>query len=252
MSISSFFRRYVVESQLLVSLMGTLLAVFFMKEQNAFRWPTVFLIFITFLSGYLYTKNQGNRKKMTWVLLFNFLTFLFSAYLIYSNHNEIRLYKWLLIVVLGLLYNSLFLYKSVRSLPLIKIFYVGIVWALFCGWFFLEGMHLGIFLFTFLFISTLVIPFDIRDLKVDRVLTLPGWIGVEKSKRVAYLMLLLCLALANYTFSGKYLTSILLTLFVATVMVYFSQEQRKEAYFSVGVELLSGLPLLFLVILEYF
>lgn len=252
MPIIPLLRRYLIESQLFVSLMGTLLAVFFMLEQNAFRFPTVILIFITFLSGYLYTKYQGNKKKMKTVLLFNTLAFVICAVLILKNHNEIRLLKWLVIVVLGLLYNSNFLSKTVRSLPLVKIFYVGLVWALICGWLFLEELHWGIFLFTWLFISSLVIPFDIRDLRLDRVLTLPGLIGIEKSKYVSYFLFFLSLPVAYFYFSGPYFYSLTLALLLGAVAVYFSSEKRKEPYYSFWVELTSGVPFLFLAILDYF
>ena len=186
------------------------------------------------------------------VLLFNFVTFVICALFILKNHNEIRLLKWLFIVVLGLLYNSNFLKKTVRSLPLVKIFYVGLVWALVCGWFFLDQIHWGIFLFTWLFISSLVIPFDIRDVSSDQVLTLPGLIGIKKSKNVSYFLFFLAFLIGYISFSGAYFYSLSLALLVGVFWVYFSSEKRQDLYYSFWVELTSGLPFLFLAILDYF
>lgn len=113
-------KKSVIDSQLYVSLMGTVFAVFFMMEQNTFRFPSVLLIFITYFSGYLYTKYQ-KTKYFYKILLLNFVTGIISAALIIFNHNEIRLVKWFVIVVLGLLYNSFFLETYIRKIPLLNL-----------------------------------------------------------------------------------------------------------------------------------
>lgn len=107
MNFLKILKKYIIDSQFYVSLMGTLFAVFFMKEQNTFRFPTVLLIFITYFSGYLYTKYQYTRHFYK-ILVLNVIAGIICAFLIIHNHNEIRLLKWFIIVVLGLLYNSFF------------------------------------------------------------------------------------------------------------------------------------------------
>jgi Ca2+/Na+ antiporter len=108
MSILNLTKKYVIDSQIYVSLMGTCLAAYFMLEQNIFRWPTLLLIFITYFSGYLYTKYQYDKKIFFKILIFNCICGIISVILILRNHNEIRLLKWAIIVILGLLYNSFF------------------------------------------------------------------------------------------------------------------------------------------------
>ena len=98
------------------------------------------------------------------ILIINTLSGIICAILIFLNHNEIRLLKWLVIVILGLLYNSFFLEKFVRKIPLLKVFYVGLVWGLVNSWLILPEFNLEIFLISFLFITALVLPFDIRDM----------------------------------------------------------------------------------------
>jgi hypothetical protein len=58
MNFLKILKKSVIDSQVYVSLTGTLFAVFFMEEQNTFRFPSVALIFITYFGGYLYTKYQ--------------------------------------------------------------------------------------------------------------------------------------------------------------------------------------------------
>ena len=107
-------KKYVIDSEIYVSLMGTFLAIFFMLEQNVFRFPTVILIFITYFSGYLYTKYQNHQLFRT-ILIFNIICGVISLILIILNHNEIRILKWFVIVILGLLYNSYFLENYIVS-----------------------------------------------------------------------------------------------------------------------------------------
>ncbi|WP_241775062.1 hypothetical protein [Chryseobacterium sp. ERMR1:04] len=231
--------------------MGTLFAVFFMLEQNTFRWPTVILIFITYFSGYLYTKYQRTQHFFK-ILVLNAVAGIICAFLIIYNHNEIRLVKWFIIVVLGLLYNSFFLDVYIRKIPLLKVFYVGLVWALVNCWLTLHEFNLPIFLISFFFITALVLPFDIRDMKSDTVKTFPILIGVQKTKYIAYSLVFVSTILAIFYLDFNYSLAFFLTSIITYLFIYFAENNRKDAYFSFGVETCSVLPFLFLVILEYF
>ncbi|SHL36666.1 UbiA prenyltransferase family protein [Chryseobacterium polytrichastri] len=244
-------KKTVIDSQLYVSLMGTLFAVFFMLEQNTFRLPSVFLIFITYFSGYLYTKYQ-RTKHFFKILVLNAVAGVICAFLIINNHNEIRLVKWFIIVVLGLLYNSFFLEVYIRKIPLLKVFYVGLVWALVNCWLTLYEFNIPIFLISFLFITALVLPFDIRDMKSDTVKTFPILIGVQNTKYIAYSLVFVSTILAISYLDFKYSFAFFLTSIVTYLFIFFAENNRKDAYFSFGVETCSVLPFLFLVILEYF
>ncbi|MFP3591307.1 hypothetical protein SB689_05060 [Chryseobacterium sp. SIMBA_038] len=231
--------------------MGTLFAVFFMLEQNTFRLPTVILIFITYFSGYLYTKYQ-RTKHFFKILVLNAVAGVICAFLIIHNHNEIRLIKWFIIVVLGLLYNSFFLDVYIRKIPFLKVFYVGLVWALVNCWLTLHEFNLPIFLISFFFITALVLPFDIRDMKSDTIKTFPMIIGVQNTKYIAYLLVFLSSILASFYLNLNYSIAFFLTSIVTYIFIYFAENKRNDAYFSFGVETCSALPFLFLVILEYF
>lgn len=108
MEVINLLKKYIIDSQIFVSLMGTSFAVFFMFEQDLIKIPTILLIFITFFSGYLYTKYQNSEKLFYKILVFNVISGIISAVLIYYNNHEYRLIKWIIIVIIGLLYDSRF------------------------------------------------------------------------------------------------------------------------------------------------
>lgn len=243
-------KKSVIDSQLYVSLMGTLFAVFFMIEQNTFRFPSVILIFITYFSGYLYTKYQYT-KYFYKILLLNFVTGIISAALIIFNHNEIRLVKWFVIVVLGLLYNSFFLETYIRKIPLLKVFYVGLVWGLVNSWLTLPVFNFPIFFISFFFVTALVLPFDIRDMKSDTVQTFPKLIGVQNTKYLAYIFVFIACSLAIFHLKFQFAISFFLASVFTYILVYFSKNSNRDSYFSFWVETCSGLPFLFLIIYLY-
>ena len=251
MQILNLLKKYVIDSQIYVSSMGTALALFFMFEQNLFRLPTVILIFITFFSGYLYTKYQHHRYYWK-ILVFNICCGIVSAVLILLNHNEIRLVKWAVIVFLGLLYNSSFLEKHIRKIPLLKVFYVGLTWALINSWLIVPDFHPNIFFISLLFVTALVLPFDIRDMKNDKIVTFPKLIGVQKTKFLAYLLVFLSFLIAIFTLKILFAIAFFLACSISFFFIYFSETQKPDAYFSLGVETCSGLPLLFLILMKYF
>ncbi|ATN05773.1 hypothetical protein EGY07_06450 [Chryseobacterium indologenes] len=251
MNILKILKKSVIDSQLYVSLTGTLFAVFFMKEQNTFRFPTILLIFITYFSGYLYTKYQYTKHFFK-ILVLNAVAGIVCAFLIIHNHNEVRLLKWFIIVVLGLLYNSFFLDVYIRKIPLLKVFYVGLVWALVNCWLTLPEFSLPIFLISFFFITALVLPFDIRDMNDDTVKTFPMLIGVQNTKYIAYALVFISSITGIFYLKTFYAISFFLSSIITYILIYFADNKRDDAYFSFGVETCSALPFLFLLIMEYF
>jgi hypothetical protein len=252
MNVLKLSKKYLIDSQLYVSLMGTSFAVFFMLHQNIFRFPTALLIFITYFSGYIYTKYQGNKEVLFKVLAFNCICGLISVFLILHNNNFERLIRWGIIVLLGLLYDSFFLKYFIRKIPLFKVFYVGLIWALVNGWLIQPQMHWPIFFLSWLFITALVLPFDIRDMNSDDVITFPQLIGIQNTKYLAYLLVFSSLIISIYYLDFIFSLSMFTTTIFTFILIYFAENHRRESYFSFWVESCSALPLLFLLILKYF
>ncbi|SDJ08320.1 UbiA prenyltransferase family protein [Chryseobacterium jejuense] len=251
MNIIKILKKTVIDSQIYVSLMGTLFAVFFMKEQNTFRFPTILLIFITYFSGYIYTKYQYTKYFFR-ILVLNAIAGIACAFLIIHNHNEVRLLKWFIIVVLGLLYNSFFLDVYIRKIPLLKVFYVGLVWALVNCWLTLPEFSPPIFLISFFYITALVLPFDIRDMNSDTVKTFPMMIGIQNTKYIAYGLVFISSLIGVFYLKPLYALAFFLSSIITYIFIYFSENKRDDSYFSFGVETCSALPFLFLLIMEYF
>lgn len=252
MKVLKVSKKYLVESQLFVSIVGTSLAVFFMINQDIVRLPSILLIFITYFSGYIYTKYQGRKDILIKILAFNTFCGLISIFLILNNHNVSRLWRWSVIVIIGLLYDSYFLKYFIRKIPLFKVFYVGLTWALINSWLILPEMHWPIFIISWLFVTALVLPFDIRDMKQDDVITFPQLIGVQNTKYLAYVLIFISVIFAIQYLDSIFSASIYLTAIITFLMIYFSENKRRDYYFSFWVESCSLMPLLFFYILKYF
>lgn len=244
----NLLKKYFINSQIFVSIMGTLFAVFFMYEQNIIRTPTILLIFITYFSGYLYTKYQNSGKLFYKILVFNIISGLISVALIIYHHNEVRLLKWAVIVVLGLLYDSTFLKFFVRKIPLFKIFYVGLTWALINSWLILPEFNAEIFWISWIFITALVLPFDIRDMKSDTVVTFPKLIGIQNTKYFAYVLVFTSLLIAIFYLKPEFALAFFMTAVITFILIYFSEDSNKDSYFSFWVESCSGLPFILLIL----
>lgn len=232
--------------------MGTFFAVFFMLEQNIIKFPTIVLIFITYFSGYIYTKYQNSGKIFNYILIFNVICGIASVVLILLLHNENRLFKWMIIVILGLLYDSKFLKYFVRNIPLFKIFYVGLTWALINSWLILPHFDWAVFGISWIFITALVLPFDIRDMDSDKIITFPRLIGVQNTKYLAYILVFMSLILSIEHLKTDYAVAFLITCIFTYLLIYFSEKTNQDFYFSFWVESCSALPLLIVILLKYF
>lgn len=93
--------------------------------------------------------------------------------------------------------------RRLRDVSFIKIFIISVVWSMVSVgipmWDYLTGMNpfivLLMFFERFLFVLAITLPFDIRDLDVDRQLqvrTIPMQLGVKRTKKLSYMLLVLC------------------------------------------------------------
>lgn len=249
MQLIELVKKTLINSQIFVSLMGTLLAVFFMLHNQNFQWNTTIVIFTTYFCGYIYTKFQ-NTKYFLKVLILNLLLGTIILFLIIKFRTNEFLFKWLIIIFLGLFYNSKFLFKYIREIPLIKIFYVGLMWALVNSWLIFPEFKIGYFGINFLFISTLILPFDIRDINQDKIITFPKIIGVQNTKYLAYILMFLACLISFFTLNKIFAIAFFLTTIVSFILIYFSTMDKKDFYYSFGVELCGGLPFLFLILMK--
>lgn len=232
--------------------MGSLLAVFFMLMFDNFDWATFLLLFITYFAGYAYDEFQYTKyfKK---IVFWGFIGGVISISIMVLNEHYERVLRWSMICLVGLLYDSFFLKHNFRKIPFFKIFYVGLTWGLMNAWLIAPSFDIPVFIITVLFISALILPFDIHDMEKDRgiVLTFPLKYGESTTRILAVAMMLLSLVIAYFNFDGLFLISYSATIIITCVMIYGSKYYKRNLYYSFGLESCSAFPLLFYFIFSY-
>lgn len=101
--------------------------------------------------------------------------------------------------------------KSLRDVPTLKIFVIAVVWVLFCVIFpaliinvRIEKINLLLYsLSVFLFMISITIPFDVRDLDLDSKTkkTIPQLIGEKKSSYLSVILLVISQAILCVVFT---------------------------------------------------
>jgi 4-hydroxybenzoate polyprenyltransferase len=94
---------------------------------------------------------------------------------------------------------------------------------------------------TLLFITALILPFDIRDVDTDSIVTFPQLIGIKKTKYLAYGMLISAAVLSIIYLKEQYAIAFVLTCFISMIFVFFEKD-NPDLYFSFGVETCPCLP----------
>ena len=146
---------------------------------------------------------------------------------------------------------SSLLFFSFRDVPLLKIFIIAFSWTYLTiiipvivhNISFDSNLILNIIV-RFLFVLAITIPFDIRDLKFDKVITLPKYLGVKKSKILAYIILLICELIILYMFFENDLfvfnfLSLFITFEISSVFIFYTSINKNNFYFSFYIEGLS-------------
>lgn len=251
MSVLKLAKKYIVDSQIYVSLMGTALALFFLMHQKPFRLPVLYLIFITYFCGYIYTKFQNQKKTFWKIVIFNAITAGICISIMLMHHNYPALKKWGIIVMLGLFYNSSFLKNHIRNIPLLKIFYVALVWGLMNAFLGFPDFRWSIFFITFFFVIAIIPMFDIRDMYEDKIVTFPRLIGAQNTKYLSYFNLFISTLIASYFLEYQNAIAYFMTCIVAFFLVYYTKNTRNDAYFSFWLESTCVMPILFWLIVNY-
>ena len=113
------------------------------------------------------------------------------------------------------------------------------------------------FTLRFLFIFAISIPFDIRDFYVDKILTFPRLLGIQKSKYLSWLsMLIFQLIILVDFFNSQISMPIFLALFFSiefsSLVIYYTNTKRTNLFYGLLVEGLSIIMCLFVFITKLF
>lgn len=237
----------------------------FMLLDISFHFPTGFRAFLIFISTLLIyhlpsmTKVIDNPRSHPRHLIFYILSLTCIVYFSF----QVTIYEFLYLLHLGFigfLYNYPFNKPDIRQLPvrvipLLKIFVIGYVWSSIGSVyiFFHESLSiswqeiLDIWIIQFLFILSIALPFDIRDFSEDKeknLKTIPGIIGIKKTKILAYSMTAIFVLTAGLTLS--YWITFIITGAVVMLAVGYSNERKPEFYFT-GI--IDGLIILYALII---
>ncbi len=150
-------------------------------------------------------------------------------------------------------------FKGLRHIPFIKLILVGIMWSYVAVFmlFSLQKTNVPVYFFIAqtLFIMSITLPFDIRDIQVDiseNVTGIATVFGEKGAKLTAYLLLLSAGFLVWYNrifVSLEGWQAYLASLVICLPVIYFSSPKKPELYFSGLVESTLFLPLLFWYVL---
>ena len=206
-------------------------------------------------------KQQEGLLKIISVLSF-VLTLYFSFSL--SLQSFYLLVPAVFITLLYPLTYTLFGRRIIlREIPRIKIFLIVVVWTIVSVGLVVSESDTSfstevclLMASRFFFVLSITIPFDIRDLKYDKqsMKTIPQLFGVEKSKWLALWSLAFyeLLSIAHFLFvdfSVLLLIALLLTSLYVGVLIYKTNEEKNETFYTFWMEASSLLMYLLLFII---
>lgn len=221
-------------------------------------------IFFGTITGYNFVKYAGVAKfyhrsltkSLRLIQIFSLICFCLLCYFGWRLPMKTLTY-FSPFAVLTLLYILPFLggfQKSLRGVSYLKIFVVAIVWTGVTSSvpILSEGKSIDIilpFIQRMLFVLVLILPFEIRDMKLDirDVRTLPQKIGVPQTKKVGLTLLLFVLILEFLISEDKMLRNVALFIsFLLLFLIMRSKENQSKFYSSFWVE---SIPILWWLVL---
>lgn len=153
--------------------------------------------------------------------------------------------------------------RRLRDFPLIKIFLIAFVWSWVCYaipvLMYDRPINYLLLVERICFIFAITIPFDIRDMDVDKsikVETLIHKLGVRRSKILALLILFvgfaMLLVLSYLQFiSFQYLLGYIIVYVLTAFLITMATKEHHDYYYSGYLDATMGLRLVFLFFLTY-
>ncbi len=218
----------------------------------SYNEPLDYFVFYGTITGYNFVKYAGVAKlhhrslttHLKVIQIFSLICFLLLCY--YAWQLSIKtLLLFLPFGILTLLYAIPFLsgfQKNLRSIGYLKIMVVALVWAavtVLLPVYDVKGEIFSIeivwmFIQRFLFVIVLILPFDIRDMQYDAISlqTIPKKIGLEKTKKLGYVLLLFCLLLEFVIAPNSQFKMVFLLIFLFLLALIMRSFNKQSKYFS--------------------
>ena len=220
--------------------------IFTYNFQRIVRWEK---------SNKYFRKKWLENNKMI-IILLSFFGFVMSIY----HFIEFQTKTQIIIIICATV--SILYPFGLRKIPHLKIMLIAVVWTI-STMFLLVAEHntpidqnIALHLIArFLFIFAIIIPFDIRDLKYDKLYlkTIPIVFGENKARAIAIGALFIAETIVviqylNFYLSFNHLLSFSFLMFLSSIMIIKSNQKQSDMYFAFWVESMSIACYLFLAI----
>lgn len=199
------------------------------------------------------------RKFKNHILVYFLLSTLASLYFLYQLD-----YNTLLSFIIPFFLTALYVIpvfkkgKRLRDLAFIKIFIIAFVWA-WMTWIIpaeIDWNTIVLFLFIerILFFIAITIPFDIRDLEVDKTVDVKTLVHVMKlkgSKYVAISLLAISFFIISYLLfqnliANAYWIALSISYLIAGILIWYSNQKKGDWYYSGLIDGLIGIRIILL------
>lgn len=204
-----------------------------------------------------YQKFENSRR--TWVLdnkktiwAITFISFLFSIVFFL----EIVSLKIIGFLAIGLAFAIFYAVKPgfglsrLRDIPFAKTFFVGLVWSIIsagmpCIFYDLNYQKIALIMIQqFLFITAITIPFDIRDIEMDKVhgvRTFATHFGEKVSIYISTAFLLLSffidfLLFEKFDLNVSLFSGLLISGFIVLLFIFKTKKTNHEYFWSIGLD----------------
>ena len=209
----------------------------------------------------VFLKTKTLKQSIKFIFILNVICSILSGYLFFqlSTSAQIAILFFLFLSVLYLIPLG----KSrvnLRNLARIKIYIVSLCWAgvtvlipILNADVVIENDLVFKFVQRFVFTYILILIFDINDLKYDevRLKTLPQTIGVENTKNIIYLLLVVFFALEFFKsaqLQNQWIINILVSLIIF-FLAYFVTSKKTKYYTLFWVE---SVPMIWYILILLF
>lgn len=254
--------KWVIDSHIWIGLGSVGLAIFTLRTINkeidldllSFLFTSTFFIYnfqslIKWKGRKALSANRSlvRLKELKWITLLSFLALIPISYTLDLDEISFLVIFGLISVFYATKLNWTKKKKTdLRSIPFIKIYLIALVWVgvsvAFPMYYSDHDLGNNEFLFSAMFFTYFIgitIPFDIRDIKYDspKMKTIPNIFGIQTSKLIAVILLLISIGSAIYLYISAFLAfeSMILavSIFVTSLLLsYFSDGNKPSHYFS--------------------
>ena len=254
------FYHAIISSQAWVAFCFALFCKYF---QLIHDWQNDTLIFISFFATLsVYNFAHWRSDKLRWRLIISVVSILICFYLGFKFLKFNLLISLSLLAIISIFYSWSFLKNNLRNIPYLKIFLIALVWSfaailpVFIDFTLLNWYIIFLWISLFCYVIAITIPFDIRDVLVDKLSlkTLPQRFGIRKSVFLGYFLILVSAVFYEIYFSfseHNWDMSFSISLVVVIIFLSLTKPFRSRYFTAFWLEGVSALPFLLYWILKY-